>query len=310
MKHKAIDQVLERAESAKTDSDFTHFFSMLLAAEALAKTVVLGMIAAIADDKDRNRYRLEHALVRADGIGEWGRVLEDALTGPASQYLVIEARPEHAQLTQLCNMGQWQHASVTALKSALDHLALESEPVPVKTDMKRWFRLFATLRNKTRAHGATQPGKSAKAAEFLMRSTDLFYRNFGLFTKPWAYLHRNLSGKYRVSSITESSKPFEFLRCENTHSLPNGVYVAWSSPRRVPLIQSDPELQDFFFANGGLTGKSYELLSYFTDNKLSGDASEYITPPGSLQPYATIRSDAKRIPTNPSVTSRATKELV
>src|SRR5689334_16574739 len=100
MKHKTIDQVLTRADAAKSDSDFTYFFSLLLAAEALAKSVVLGMVAAIAEDKDRNRYRLEHALVRADGIGEWGRVLEDALTGPASQYLLVEARPEQAQLTQ------------------------------------------------------------------------------------------------------------------------------------------------------------------------------------------------------------------
>ena len=47
MKHVAIEQVLKRAERAKTDSDFTYFFSLLLATEALAKTVVLGSIAAI-----------------------------------------------------------------------------------------------------------------------------------------------------------------------------------------------------------------------------------------------------------------------
>jgi hypothetical protein len=280
--HKAIEQVLARADAAKADSDFTYFFSLLLAAEALVKTVALGLLAAISDDKDRNRYRLEHALVRADGIGEWGHTLEDALIGPASQYLLIEARAEQAQLTQSCSEDQWQHACVASLKSALQYLGIESEEVPVKTDMKRWFRLFATLRNKTRAHGATQPAKTTKAAEYLSYSVDLFYRNFGLFSRPWAYLHRNLSGKYRVSPITDDAAVFEYLRSESTHSLPNGVYVAWSTPRRVPLLQSDPELQDFFFANGGLTGKTFELLSYLTDNKLSGDATEYITPPGTL----------------------------
>ena len=66
MVHVAIDQVLKRSILAKDDSDFTYFFSLLLAAEALAKTVVLGVVAAITDDKDRNRYRLEHQLVRAD----------------------------------------------------------------------------------------------------------------------------------------------------------------------------------------------------------------------------------------------------
>jgi len=56
MSHAAVEQVLQRAESAKSESDFTYFFSLLLAGEALAKTTVLGFIAAIQDDRERNRY--------------------------------------------------------------------------------------------------------------------------------------------------------------------------------------------------------------------------------------------------------------
>jgi hypothetical protein len=44
----------------------------------------------------------------------------------------------------------------------------------VKTDMKRWFRLFATLRNKTRAHGATLPEKCSLAAIELAGSIAAF----------------------------------------------------------------------------------------------------------------------------------------
>jgi hypothetical protein len=72
MKHRAIEQVLDRAERAKSESDFTYYFMILHATEALAKTMVLGVVAAIADDKDRNRYRLEHQLARSDGLGDWG----------------------------------------------------------------------------------------------------------------------------------------------------------------------------------------------------------------------------------------------
>jgi len=67
---------------AQSDSDFTYFFSLLLVGEALAKTATLGMVAARADDADRNRYRLEHQLVRSDGLGDWGREIEDALRDP------------------------------------------------------------------------------------------------------------------------------------------------------------------------------------------------------------------------------------
>lgn len=287
MSHRAIEQVLERAESAKQDSDFTYFFDLLLAGEALAKSVVLGMIAAIGEDKDRNRYRLEHLLVRADGLGDWGRAVDDALTGQASHYLLTEARTEQTELTRLCQKGEWQHDSVAALKSALEDLQIAAESVPVKSDMKRWFRLFITLRNKTRGHGATRTTHASSAAVHLATSIRLFYQNFSLFQRPTAYFYRNISGKYRISSIGGDVSPFAYLKRETTHTFQNGVYVWLGSPRLVPLMQSDPELRDFFFGNGGFNGKRYELHSYFTDDKQEVDAAGYLTPPGTLPPSET-----------------------
>lgn len=287
MSHKVIELVLSRADRAKSDSEFSYFFSLLLAAEALAKTVTLTMVSAITDDKDRNRYRLEHQLVRASGLGDWGTALEDALTGQASHYLFVEAHPERAELTKLCRSGDWQYESVRALKDSLNSLEISSEDVPVKSDMKRWFRLFATMRNKTRAHGATQHDKAKIAAEYLRESIEQFYKNFSLFQRPWAYLHRNLSGKYRVSQITNNANRFDYLKRDRDHSYPDGVYVFLGSPRKISLLQSNPELSDFFFANGGFKDKSFELLSYFTDNKEKGDSSIYLIPPGTLPPSET-----------------------
>jgi len=287
MKHVAIERLLERAELAKSDSDFTYFTSLLYVAEALAKTIVLGVVSAIADDKDRNRYRLEHQLVRSDGLGDWGKAVEDALIGPASQFLLAEAREEQSELTRLCKAGEWQYDATAALKAALDHLNIDAEDVPVKSDMKRWFRLFATFRNKTRAHGATQPQESTTAAEHLSASIELVYRNFRLFRRPWAHLYRNMNGKYRVSAISEDASAFDFLKSRQDQQLPNGVYIFIGGPRRVALMSTDAELHDFFFANGALTSKKFELLSYYTDDKISGDASSYLTPPGVLPPSET-----------------------
>lgn len=282
MSNKAIEQVMQRVALSKDDSDFTYFFNLLLAAEALAKIVTLGMVSAIVDDKERHRYRIEHSLARADGMGDWGRAIEDVLTGLASQYLVTDAHVEQSELTRLCREGDWQYASVSALKCALDALGIESEELPVKSDMKRWFRLLSTLRNKTRAHGATRSSDVGRPAELLKESLEIFYENFSLFKRPWAYIQRNLSGKYRVSLISESSNDFDHLRRESTHLLQNGVYINWDIPRFVSLIESDPDLTDFYFANGSFSGKKYELLSYLTDNKKHGDALMFSLPPGTL----------------------------
>jgi len=287
MKHRAIEKLLERANNDKSDSDFTYFNSLLLIGEGLVKTVTLGIIAAITDDKDRNRYRLEHSLVRADGLGDWSKAIEDALTGTASQYLLQDAHTEQSELNKQCKQGEWQYDSVFSLKSALDQLDINSEDVLVKSDMKRWFRLFSTLRNKTRGHGAITPTKASNAIEPLEKSIQLFYKNFSLFNREWAFLYRNISGKYRVSAISDNTASFDYLKKETTYNCNNGVYIFFGSPRFVPLIHSDAELQDFFFSNGGYSGKKYELISYCTSEKREGDAGTYLIPPGTLPPSET-----------------------
>jgi len=282
MKHIAIQKVLDRAEQAKSDSDFTYFFSLLLAAEALAKTIVAGVVASLDVDQDHNRYRLEHSLIRKDGLGDWGLAIEDAASGPASQFFLIEAQAERTELTKNCQQGEWQYEATAALKAALDQLGIEAEKLPAKTDMKRWFRLFATLRNKTRGHGATIPSRTSGATEHIMKSLNLIVENFSLLRRPWAYLYRNLSGKYRVSNISGDCEKFDYLKSHNDESLKNGVYVFIGTPRHVHLMESNPELQDFYYPNGGLKRKSYELLSYITDDKIDGDASLFQVPPGQL----------------------------
>ena len=60
MDHKLVAQLFDRAETDKSDSDFTYFFALLLTSEAIAKTMALGILAALNDDTEANRYRLEH----------------------------------------------------------------------------------------------------------------------------------------------------------------------------------------------------------------------------------------------------------
>ena len=282
MAHRIIDQVMLRVKDSKSDADFNYFFSLLLAGEALFKTITLAMLAALDDDKDRNRYRLEHSLARADGLGEWGRALEDALSGPASQFLLTEAHSDQAELARLSATGTWQYQAVTTLKSALSLLNIEAEEVPAKTDLKRWFRLFVTLRNKTRGHGATSSSKATLAICDLEKSIETIRNNLPLLQRPWADLYRNYSGKYRVTPISADTAVFDPLRKDSTHLLRNGVYVYFGAFRRVPLLCAGPDLRDFFFANGGLTSKRFEMLSYLTDDKMDGDAADYAIPPGSL----------------------------
>lgn len=279
MKHVAIQRVIERAEKSKSDSDFTYFFSLLLAAEALAKTIVAGVVASLDDDQDNNRYRLEHSLIRKGGLGDWSSVLDDAVSGPASQFFLHEARLERSELNKAYPSGEWQYEATMALKMALDQLEIDAEELPVKTDMRRWFRLLATLRNKTRAHGATMPNKAGVVAGHIANSLNLIVENSSLLRRPWAYLYQNLSGKYRVSGISGDCKDFDYLKSRNDENLKNGIYLFAGSPRHVRLMESDADLHDFYYPNGGFRKQSYELLSYITDDKKEGDVSLFSNSP-------------------------------
>lgn len=282
MSHKAIDQVMQRVAIAKQDSDHTFFHTLLLAGEALAKTVVLGIVAAIGDDKDRHHYRLEHKLVRADGLGEWSEVLEDALVGPASQFMLHEARAESTELTRACRSGEWQFEAVSSLKAALDELGIPADEVPAKTDMRRWFRLLVALRNGTRGHGAELPSKLKLAAVHLERSLQTFIAHHVLFRRTWAHVHRQISGKYRVTPFCGDGREFEVLTREADLTVPDGAYVWYGKARPIRLFKTDEYHQDFLFPNGNFSSKRFELLSYASGSKIDGESSNYLLPPGQL----------------------------
>ncbi len=287
MSNRLIDRLFDRADIAKEDSDFSYFYTLLLTGEAMAKTIVLGMISAIENDVNGNRYRLEHKLVRANGLGDWSEAVNDLLSGPASQYLIADVQQERRELTENCDRETWQYQSVSSLKSVLDALDIEADDLPVCSDMKRWFRLFSTLRNKTRGHGANRPDGFGQASIHLRDSLNLLHQNLHLFKRPWAYLYRNLSEKYRVTSIGSQVDDFDHLKRETHHSVPNGVYIHLGAPRLVPLLVSDPDLIDFFLPNGNFSDKTFELLSFVTGDTQLGESAPYLTEPGSLFPSET-----------------------
>ena len=185
MAHAAIEQIQKRVNIAKEDSDFSYFYALLLEGEALTKLTVLAFLASIVSDPDRHRYRLEHKVLRADGLGPWSAALDDMLIGPASQFLLADLNPDRHELAKSFASGSWQFEAVSSLKQCLDTLDIEAGEHPVQTTMQRWFTLFVNLRNKTRGHGATMPGKVSKAAPLLENSLALFRNNHLLFNRDW-----------------------------------------------------------------------------------------------------------------------------
>jgi len=162
----------------------------------------------------------------------------------------------------------------------------KEEKLPDKIDGRRWFSMFAQLRNETRGHGAHVASVLGKVTPPLKRSLILVAESFSLFGRPWCYVHRSLAGKYRFTPLSDGVKSFEKVDFSNT-SIEDGVFLYIDEPLRVPLLQSTPEVFDFFYPNGAFRERRFELISYITGSTTEGDAAPHLEPPSQLPPSET-----------------------
>ena len=251
------------------------------------KIMVAGMVAAVQDDRDRHRYSQIHRLVRADGLGEWTSALDDIFSGPTSQFLLPEARDVRKQFTQKVGVGNWQYEALAALRESLAALGADVGGMPGKGSCGQWFQDFVTLRNKTRGHGAARPSSLALVCQLLEKSIDTITDNLSPFQLPWAYIRRNLSGKYRVSVMGGDGSVFDSIKRRTDVAIEDGVYVALGPLCRVELLESDPDLIDFYLPNGAFNDKRHEILSYITGDCKFRDSRPYLLPATQLPPSET-----------------------
>jgi len=227
---KPITDLWNRVEIAKQDSDTAAFMSLLYLGEALLKTVTAATTASLDEDIDRHRYRLVHRLIRADGVGEWLSSLEDSLKGPASQKLSVGARESQRELTERVSDG-WRRDATTELHECVRQVGVDVDSLAARTDLLRWFSLFVQLRNSTRGHGATLSVACSRAVPHLERALRLLTDNLSALKLPWAFLYRNVSGRYRVTKLSDAAGTFDYLKSGGDHpALPNGIYIHLEAP--------------------------------------------------------------------------------
>lgn len=283
------DRMVSRIDT-NGESDYALFIELLYAGELALKLTVAAFVACIEDDRENHRYQLLHSLVRADGIGEWASKLDEILIGPSGQHLARDLSEDRRIFTERVGAGSWQHSVVCQLHAVLRGVYPEAASLGDKVNLRAWFSLFAELRNKTRGHGAITPAICARLAPIFRSSVVTLIDQNPIFQRPWAYLHRNLSGKYNVAMVGGAPSAFRSLTSASAlegANYPNGVYIFVERPRRVELVQSDLDVSDFFVANGAFNGKSYELHSLITDSRLTADAHPYLPVASSRPPSET-----------------------
>ena len=268
------------------EGDIAYFHALSLKLEYVTKVVVAGVVSCIGEDTDRHRFTLEHELVRANSLGDWVAALNKALTGPPAHFVDPNARTIARDLTERVGSDDWRYSAVCSLDQAAKELGIDTG-LGAKVALRQFFDIGARIRNRTRGHGATTTEQCSRSCTHVVDALDRVVGNLQLFKVPWVYLHRNLSGKYRVSPLLGDSTPFEYLKRTRDVRLPNGVFLDLNGPINVPLIFSDPDLLDIFLPNGNHRGGAFEVLSYVTNEVARQDGSAWSDPPARLPPSHT-----------------------
>ena len=195
-----------------SDNDSALFTELLYAGEFILRLTTSAFVCVLDDDREKNRYRLIHGLVRANGIGEWSRALDETFTGTASQNFPSKLNDTRRIYTERVGKGSWQHEAVSKLQEVLDGVTGETTPAIEKIALRNWFQAFAELRNKTRGHGAVTPATAARLAKTLNETISILGIRSPIFSMPWVYLHRNMSGKYTVIDLEADASQLDRIK--------------------------------------------------------------------------------------------------
>lgn len=281
-----LDKLGDRITLDREEGDIAYFHALALQLEYVTKLVTAGVIACVGDEPDRYRYSLEHRLVRADSLGEWVKTLDTALTGPPAQYFLRQASGIARQLTERVGGEDWRREAVRRLQDVAQRFGSDVQ-LGHNVALRQFFQIGATIRNRTRGHGATTSEQCGHVCPLLAEAIGLVTAELNLFKLHWAYLHRNLSGKYRVSPLLGDCSNFDYLKRTCDVQLPNGVFIDLGDPIWVPLVFSDPELRDILVPNGNFRSHTFEVLSYVTNDVDRKDGAAWSDPPGRLPHSAT-----------------------
>lgn len=270
----------------KQDSDSAYFLALTSKLEYVTKIVVGGVLACVGDDVERHRYSVEHRLVRANSLGEWADSLNHLLTGPPADFFDPNASDLIKELTDRVGPEDWRHSVVSSLSAAGAEVGTNTS-LSTKVRLRECFEIGVSLRNRSKGHGATTTEQYGQACPHLEDALTTIATRLRLFKLPWAYLHRNLSEKYRVSPLLGNTSCFNYLKSTTHEHLPNGVYLYLNRPVRVGLVFSDADLTDVYLPNGNNKNGRFEVLSYTTNSVARKDGTAWLSPPGQLPPSET-----------------------
>lgn len=274
----------KREEIAKANDYAGYYLPIFSYGEKVFKTIVLGFIASINDGTTRNRYVLERMVLKCTAIGGWVSLIDRISENSPS--MQSEAYDHFRQIIDdQSRESNWQFEAMDKLRECLS--LVKNQPVQLsrRTRLKRWFEMFAELRNKARSHQDVKPQDIPVIGRLVFESVNLLVDNLGVFKREWAYLRKTQKGKYLVLGLSDNVTSFQRLTTSDAFNGPHyreGVYVKWNERVFIGLIHfekigEDAKSIDFSIPNDKWNEQkgTYESISYTTSTVYYPSSAEY-----------------------------------
>lgn len=307
--------ILDRLDRERESSDTALCDSLLKACEFAIRHSTAILVASLPGSQEAGslRYRMEYRLIRAASIGEWTRALSELLVGPNLAQLNGRYRFSGSQdgLSRLVkkldnrdSKDSWAINFSSGVSKALEHL----EEVPSQKGGAPKFvsalNQFSHLRNKMDAHGAPTAAIKGEVAAILNSAVYELLTNLQTLKIPMVKISNpkalRLNGVVAHDVVGAAS---ELVSEKVNGEYPNivhedGLYVAIQTEgpsveiERINLIESSPELSDFFYANGGFNEQTHkaEFLNFVSSKKKLRNCSKWSGPPLGLPASVTSGS--------------------
>jgi hypothetical protein len=264
-----LAQIARRVRTISDDQSADYFLTVSYLAEAAIKLIAIAMQAALTEGNRDHAYRFAHSLIRADGLGDWERVIREATSSPASGFFHPDMSPLLSWATQKRHDEQWYLDAAAAVAGICDEIGC---PTPIPDRKPKVLHLITALveiRNKTKAHGAIGPVFFATANLDYAAAVEALITHCPLFSEwNWLYLYRRADRKHGVSLRSVAPKGISASELEDISvDIPGGYFWPANSTRPYPcfqLIFADQECREFWLPNGGYRdpGPSAEFIDY------------------------------------------------
>ena len=96
----------------------------------------------------------------------------------------------------------------------------------------------------------------------------MIIENFFLFKREWVFLYQNISGKYRVSRLTNTSNKFDNLKSDTSlqSKYESGLYIYFENRTKIELILSPAWTTDWITTKGRAELEKYGIAAPLSES--------------------------------------------